>query len=179
MHTKHILIWLNLGWFRDVTANFKKGHLIKVNCQIRGSRDRLSSFIRVHRTKGSIDIPVFVVFAQMMDRAVRCISADGSTQTGFFPPSSRITGVKYSAAAFITNFPILGPPVKKIISNLKKLWWHVLGDSLLPFFEEVNTTRPIGNNYGKGFSVKIFWNKLHHYLGTCLADFWWFDNALK
>ena len=120
MHTKHILIWLNLGWFRDVKMNFKKGHLIKVNCQIRGSRDQPSVQHCPTVYQGSTDLPVLVVLAQIIDRAVRWISADGSTQTGFFPPSSRTTGVKYSAAALITNFPIFGPPVKNIISNLKK-----------------------------------------------------------
>ena len=123
-------------------------------------------------------LPVLVVLAQIMDRAVRWRSADGSTQTGFFPPSSRTTGVKYSAAAFITNFPILGPPVKNIISNLKnkviRAWVMVL-----PFFEEGNAARTIGNNNGKGFGVEIFWNQFHHYLCTCLADFWRFDNTLK
>lgn len=64
-------------------------------------------------------IPVLVVFDHISDRAVRFKSAEGSTQTGFLPPNSRITGVRYSAAAFITNLPIEGPPVKKIKSNLR------------------------------------------------------------
>lgn len=40
-----------------------------------------------------------------------------STIHGDFPPSSRMQGVRFSAAAFCTNFPFSGLPVKIMISN--------------------------------------------------------------
>jgi len=36
---------------------------------------------------------------------------------GLFPPSSKMQGIKFSAAAFATNFPFSGLPVKTIKSQ--------------------------------------------------------------
>src|SRR3989338_676868 len=44
-------------------------------------------------------------------------SADSSTITGDFPPSSRVTVERFLAAAAITVLPILGLPVKKTWSK--------------------------------------------------------------
>ena len=46
--------------------------------------------------------------------AVFCKGADPSTIQGLFPPSSKVIGVRYSAAALATFFPMLVLPVKKI-----------------------------------------------------------------
>lgn len=43
---------------------------------------------------------------------------ESPTIVGDLPPSSRQTGVKCSAAAFITILPTRGDPVKKILSHL-------------------------------------------------------------
>jgi len=45
------------------------------------------------------------------------ISAPSSTIVGHLPPSSRITGVRFSAAAFATNLPFSVLPVKQIKSK--------------------------------------------------------------
>jgi len=45
---------------------------------------------------------------------VTLIEAVSSTIQGFFPPSSRVVGVKFVAAAFAIIFPTLTLPVKKI-----------------------------------------------------------------
>lgn len=45
------------------------------------------------------------------------MSTDPSTIQGLFPPNSRIHGVRFSAAAFATNFPLSVPPVKIIRSK--------------------------------------------------------------
>lgn len=46
-------------------------------------------------------------------------SASLSIIVGDFPPNSKIQGVKFSAAAFATNFPFIGDPVKIIKSQAK------------------------------------------------------------
>src|SRR5690606_17494165 len=43
--------------------------------------------------------------------------ADASTIEGDFPPNSKVTDVRCCEAAFITNFPTCGEPVKKIWSH--------------------------------------------------------------
>ncbi|WVZ22062.1 hypothetical protein V8G54_000606 [Vigna mungo] len=40
-----------------------------------------------------------------------------SSMAGHFPPNSRVTGVKFFAAADMTMLPTLGLPVKKILSH--------------------------------------------------------------
>lgn len=45
------------------------------------------------------------------------ISTEPSTMHGLLPPSSRIHGIKFSAAALATNLPLSVPPVKIIKSK--------------------------------------------------------------
>src|SRR5574344_1309964 len=49
--------------------------------------------------------PQFKVLPQAILRAALTISASLSTMQGLLPPSSRITGVRFLAAAAITTFP--------------------------------------------------------------------------
>lgn len=52
-----------------------------------------------------------------MRAAASSTSASGARITGDLPPSSRVTGVRCSAAAAMTFFPTAGLPVKKITSK--------------------------------------------------------------
>ena len=54
---------------------------------------------------------------QAMRAAASSTSASGARITGDLPPSSRVTGVRCSAAAAMTLFPTAGLPVKKITSK--------------------------------------------------------------
>jgi hypothetical protein len=49
--------------------------------------------------------------------AASWILAVSSTNVGFWPPSSKRTGVRFSAAARATTFPVLVLPVKKMKSK--------------------------------------------------------------
>lgn len=44
--------------------------------------------------------------------AARVTSASGATTAGFFPPSSKVTGTRFRAAACCTRAPTAGDPVK-------------------------------------------------------------------
>ena len=57
------------------------------------------------------NLPQAIFFAASSRFAVR------STMTGDFPPSSSVTGVRCSAAAFMTTRPTAGLPVKKMWSH--------------------------------------------------------------
>src|SRR5215469_8968669 len=52
-----------------------------------------------------------------MRRAATGKSADEWTIVGFFPPSSSTTGVRFLAAAVMTNLATVVPPVKKMWSH--------------------------------------------------------------
>ena len=62
--------------------------------------------------------PLLRVFPQAILLAARGMSAVLSIMHGLFPPSSRMTGVRFFAAAAITVFASAGLPVKKITSHL-------------------------------------------------------------
>ena len=54
-------------------------------------------------------------------------SAVSSIITGHFPPSSRIQGVRFLAAAIATALPVSVDPVKQMISNLRLVsFWATL-----------------------------------------------------
>ena len=54
-----------------------------------------------------------------IDVAATSIGKSSCTIAGDFPPSSSVTGTRFSAAAFITILPICPLPVKKILSHGK------------------------------------------------------------
>jgi len=56
-------------------------------------------------------------FPQVIFLAAAFRLAVSSTITGDFPPNSRVTVLRFSAAAFMTIFPTPGEPVKKIWSK--------------------------------------------------------------
>ena len=55
-----------------------------------------------------LDYHLFVVVSR---------STDPSITQGLFPPSSKMHGTRFSAAAFATNFPFSVPPVNIIRSK--------------------------------------------------------------
>src|SRR5690606_26166897 len=61
---------------------------------------------------------------QSLPTAIRCAtsrrSIDGCTSTGDLPPSSRITGTRFSAAAAMTVLPTAVEPVKISVSKGKR-----------------------------------------------------------
>ena len=61
--------------------------------------------------------PALSPLPQARRLAVVAMSASASTIAGFLPPSSRVTGVRWRAAAASTNRPTRPPPVKKMWSN--------------------------------------------------------------
>mmetsp|Transcript_16286 Transcript_16286/g.28854 ORF Transcript_16286/g.28854 Transcript_16286/m.28854 type:complete len:221 (-) Transcript_16286:190-852(-) len=62
--------------------------------------------------------PLLSSLVMRMRRAARSRFAVSSTMTGLLPPSSRVTGVRCSAAAFITMRPTVPLPVYMMWSNL-------------------------------------------------------------
>ncbi len=58
--------------------------------------------------------PLFRNFPKAIRLAASLMFAEASIMAGDFPPNSRVTEVKFSAAAFITSLPTAGLPVKKI-----------------------------------------------------------------
>eukprot|EP01139_Manchomonas_bermudensis_P005111 Amastigsp_a174666_32.p2 type:complete len:136 gc:universal Amastigsp_a174666_32:977-570(-) len=63
--------------------------------------------------------PQFMLRPHTTRFAARSMSASAATMTGFFPPSSRVTGVRCFTAPCITTRPTAGEPVKKMWSH-----WH-------------------------------------------------------
>jgi hypothetical protein len=57
-------------------------------------------------------IPQLIVFPQIILFAAISMSTEVSTMQGDFPPNSKITGVKYVAAAVITILPTVVDPAK-------------------------------------------------------------------
>jgi hypothetical protein len=63
--------------------------------------------------------PLFMNLPTAIRSAASFMRAVSDTIAGDFPPSSRVTEVRFSAAAFITILPTAGLPVKNIWSNGK------------------------------------------------------------
>ena len=78
-----------------------------------------TSFSRIpsgtHTWSGATQVwPALTHLPQTMRAAASSTSASAATITGDFPPSSRVTGVRCSAAAAMTARPTAGLPVKKM-----------------------------------------------------------------
>ena len=72
-------------------------------------------FLFTTRKSGAIQVwPQLVNFPQIILFADTSNDAVSSTIHGFFPPSSRVVGVKLIAAALATIFPTPTLPVKNI-----------------------------------------------------------------
>jgi len=62
--------------------------------------------------------PEFMFLPNRTFYAAQLISAESSTITGLFPPSSRTQGTRLFAAALATSLPFYDEPVKKNKSKL-------------------------------------------------------------
>lgn len=62
--------------------------------------------------------PPFIAFAHIIFSATSSMSALEEITTGFLPPSSRVSGIKFGAADWETNLAILVDPVNSKWSNL-------------------------------------------------------------
>ena len=72
-------------------------------------------FLFTIKKSGAIQVcPQLINFPQTILFAVTFIEAVSSTIHGFLPPSSRVVGVKFTAANLATIFPKLTLPVKYI-----------------------------------------------------------------
>ena len=93
------------------------------------------------------------------------IFASPNTITGLLPPSSSVTGVKCSAAFFITIFPTSEFPVKNILSNFKSSSFSdtVLSPSTTAIYSssKVSAVRlltilEVDGAYSDSFNIAVF-----------------------
>ena len=88
--------------------------MVSLNCSKNFSL--ISSWTKAK--SGAIQVyPEFYSFPEQILNAAFSRLADLSTIVGLFPPNSRVTGTKFSAAALATSFPFIGDPVKIMWSH--------------------------------------------------------------